>query len=97
MDKYLEPRIVQELCKDLTHGIIDRKLIETEFFRWWFELTDWKPFCENIWKYEDRCRMFVRDSIILLFMCDDDGCVNKVSIGNLAVGWETIWSKKKSM
>lgn len=93
MDKYLEPRIVQELCKDLTHGIIDRRLIETEFFRWWFELTDWKPFCENIWKYEDRCRMFVRDNIILLFMCDDDGYVNKVSIGNLAVGWETIWSK----
>lgn len=94
MDKYLEPRIVQELCRDLTHGIIDRKLIENEFFRWWFELTDWKPFCENIWKYEDRCRMFVRDNIILLFMCDLDGCVNKVSIGNLAIGWETIWSKK---
>jgi hypothetical protein len=93
MYRYLEPRIVQELCRDLTHGIINRRLIETEFFRWWFELTDWTPFCDNVWKYDNRCRMFVRDGVILSFMCDDDGCVNKVSIGNLAVEWKTIWSK----
>ena len=95
MNRYLEPRIVQELCRDLTHGIINRRLIETEFFRWWFELTDWTPFCETVWKYDDRCRIFVRDSVFLMFECvGDDGCVERISIGNLDIGWETIWSKK---
>lgn len=94
MYRYLEPRIVQELCRDLTRGIIDRRLIETEFFRWWFELTDWRPFCENIWKYEDRCRMFVKDGVILLFVCDVDGCVESVSIGKDDLDWTNIWSKK---
>ena len=94
MDKYLTPETVHELCKDLTSVIIDRTFIETPAFRDLYGLTDWIPFGENIWKYEDYCRMFVRNNMLLLFMCDIDGCVNKVSIGNLAVEWETIWSKK---
>lgn len=94
MNNVLSDLAIELLIEDIGFGWLNRDQIERDNFRSLYDLEEWRPFCENIWKYEDRCRMFERDNIILLFMCDVDGCVNKVSIGNLAIGWETIWSKK---
>jgi hypothetical protein len=93
MNKVLSDLAIELLIEDIEFGFLNRNQIERDKFRSLYDLEEWRPFCENIWKYDDRCRIFVRDSIFLMFECVEDGCVERVSIGNLDIGWETIWSK----
>lgn len=100
MNKVLSDLAIELLIEDIEFGFLNRDQIERDNFRSLYDLEEWRPFCETVWKYDDRCRMFVKDGIILMFECDEDGCVERVCVTRFTQAEPiesesvTIWSKK---
>ena len=82
MYRYLSHDTIEMMTEDADAGFLNREFIESKWFPVMYDLNDWTPFLKDQWVHDYMVRIFVKNGVFLILLCDEEGLIISIGIVN---------------